>query len=278
MTTTLNPWRRLGLRAYTGSTWPVRTWLRQRLEARQRAPLVVLFYHRVAESHPNAWTIAPDEFERQVRWLRSRFELVSFAESLRRMREGNDRVAVHLTFDDGYAENCDRALPWLIEQGVPCTYFVTTRNVLEGEPFPHDRAAGAPLQPNTPEQLRELADAGIEVGAHTRTHADLGRTLDAAEWHAELDGAKQDLETLLGRPVRYFATPYGQPRQMTAELFRRAQAAGYEAVCSAHGGYNLPARSAPEAPVHVLRIHGDPEFERLANWLTLDPRKLKWSE
>ena len=51
---------------------------------------------------------------------------------------GEDAVAI--TFDDGYAENCRQAIPLLVRNQIPCTYFVTLENVLEGKPFAHDVA------------------------------------------------------------------------------------------------------------------------------------------
>ena len=67
--------------------------------------------------------------------------MVSLAEAQRRLASGrNDRPCVSITFDDGYADNCDQALPLLIRERIPCTYFVTTRNVIDGKPFPHDVA------------------------------------------------------------------------------------------------------------------------------------------
>src|SRR5208283_1899681 len=109
----------------------------------------------------------------QVGWLQRTFELISLEEVQRRLRSGiNDRPAVHITFDDGYADNCQTAIPWLIKERIPCTYFVTVQNVLEGRPFGHDLTCGADLAPNSLAEIRAMADAGIEIGAHTYSHAD----------------------------------------------------------------------------------------------------------
>ena len=77
---------------------------------------MVLFYHRVADTHPNQWTISTKLFERQMRWLRDRFDVISLREAQQRIRRGtNSRMAVSITFDDGYADNCDFAIPLLHE-------------------------------------------------------------------------------------------------------------------------------------------------------------------
>ena len=240
--------------------------------ARGQAPIMVLFYHRVADSQPNDWTIPTARFAEQIDWLAHQFDLISLAEVHRRLRAGrNVRPAVCITFDDGYADNCDFALPLLLEKQIPATYFVTLANVTTGVPFPHDLAAGAPLPPNTLDELRSLASDGVEIGAHTRMHADLGKITDREELVDELLTSRDELAAAIARPVRYFAFPYGQPQNMTEAAFALARQAGLAGVCSAYGGYNFPGGDA----FHLQRIHGDPETLRLKNWLSLDPRKAR---
>jgi peptidoglycan/xylan/chitin deacetylase (PgdA/CDA1 family) len=260
------------LTLYYHASLPLRAARNQRAAAAGRAPVMVLFYHRIADNRPNAWTCPLSTFERQVRWLKRHFDLVSLAEAQRRIREGhNTRPAVSVTFDDGYADNCRRALPLLISEQVPCTYFVSTRHVMTGEPFAHDVALGQPLAPNTIEQLHELADAGIEIGAHTRTHCNLGAVERPDVLDDEVVAAGRELAAAIGRPVRYFAFPFGQYANLNQAVFHTARAAGYEAVCSAYGGYNFPGDDA----FHLQRIHADDDLVRFKNWLTVDPRKLQ---
>jgi peptidoglycan/xylan/chitin deacetylase (PgdA/CDA1 family) len=176
---------------------------------------------------------------------------------------------VTITFDDGYAENCDRALPLLIEYEIPCTYFVSTHYVLDQQCFPHDIARGYRLLPNTVQQLRIMADSGIEIGAHTRTHADMGKIHDPRRIEEEVSRCGDELEQAIGRRVRYFAFPYGLQRNMTSAAFRAAREHGYEGVCSAYGDYNHPGDDG----FHIRRIHAD-SMSVLRNWATFDPRKI----
>lgn len=262
--------KRRALSLYYHATYPYRA-LRNRFDAaRGRAPLMILFYHRVADDRANAWTCPFDLFARQMRWLKSHFDMVSLAELQERMRRGvNRRAAVSITFDDGYADNCDRALPLLIEERIPCTYFVAASHIFQGIPFPHDVANGDRFAPNSLEQLRILADSGIEIGAHTRTHADLGRITDYDRAYDEIVTAGEELAHAVGQPIRYFAFPYGLHANLNPLAFRIARDAGYAGVCSAYGGYNYPGDDA----FHLQRIHGDDDMLRLKNWLTVDPRK-----
>ncbi|MAT71433.1 MAG: xylanase [Planctomycetaceae bacterium] len=259
------------LGAYYLASLPLRRRAEARRAANGAAPVLALFYHRVADEHPNDWTIPVEMFKQQIDWVRERYEIVSLADAQQRLARGtNHQPAVCVTFDDGYSENCDHALPWLIDEGVPVTYFVSTNHMLRGEPFPHDVEAGVPLPTNTAQQICELAESGIEIGAHTRSHADLGAVEDEQQLYEEIVGSKRDLEQLIGKPIRYFAFPFGLPENLSEAGFRMAFGAGYWGVCSAYGGYNLPG----EDPFHIQRIHGDPNWSQFRNWMTVDPRKL----
>src|SRR3989304_112621 len=267
----MNPLRDVLLNAYYLTTLRGR-----RRAAADRAtlgvePVSVLFYHRVADSCPNGWTMPTCTFAKQIRWLQERFDVVSLAEAQRRIESGhNTRPTVSITFDDGYAENLQFAVPLLLREQLPFTYFVSTNHVFGSRPFPHDVAAGVPLAPNSVSQLREMAAAGVEIGAHNRNHVHLG-VVSADGMQEEIVGAKHDLEQALEREVRYFAFPYVQPSDLSTAAFQIAYNAGYRGVASAYGGYNFPG----DDPFHLRRIHADCELVRLKNWLTIVPRKLR---
>mgnify|MGYP001252705454 CR=1 FL=1 len=235
-------------------------------------PVIALFYHRVADEHPTDWTISVERFQKQIRWIRERYEIVSLVDAQQRIARGHSsEPVVCITFDDGYADNMQAAIPWLIDQQVPFAYFVATEHVLTGKPFEHDKNVGLNLAPNTPQEIQELARAGVEIGAHTRSHADLGAIADESRLYDEIVGSKHDLELLIERPVRYFAFPFGLRENLSEAAFRIAFHAGFWGVCSAYGGYNLPG----DDPFHLQRIHGDPSWSQFCNWLTVDPRKLR---
>ncbi|MDA1053132.1 MAG: polysaccharide deacetylase family protein [Planctomycetota bacterium] len=274
MATILSPWKSGLLGAYYYATLPGRWWSNEQAARAGNAPVMVIYYHRVADHTPNCWTISNTQFRREIDWLDANFDLVSLDEAQRRVREGNTRATVSITFDDGYAENCDQALPLLVSRRIPCTYFVTSHHVLTGQSFPHDVAHGAPLRPNTIRQLSSLAASGIDIGAHTRTHPDLGKITDETRLYDEIAGGRDDLEQALGIEIRHFAFPYGLHNNLNAAAFRIAANAGFAGVCSAYGGYNFPGDDG----FHLQRIHADPEIVRLKNWLTVDPRKVRHTE
>ncbi len=256
--------------AYRWATWPYRRMALGRLRRAGKVPIAILYYHRVADQNPNPWTISQRAFQHQLNWLQRHFDIVSLGEAQSRIRSGfNDRPTVCITFDDGYADNSAFALPLMIKRGLPVTYFVTTKQAMTGAPFPHDVTQGHPLAPNAMETLRALADAGVEIGSHTRSHCDLARIDDADELFDEVVTATRELEREIGRPVRYFAIPFGMLENIHPQVFRLARDHGLAGVCTAFGGWN----EIGSDPFHLQRFHGDPEIAYLKNWLTLDPRK-----
>lgn len=266
------PMKELALWLYRFCTARRRQHLLARLRQSGQVPVAILFYHRVADDCPNAWSLPTADFARHLDWLQQHFDIVSLAEAQRRITSGScQRPTVSITFDDGYADNARFAIPELVRRNLTATYFVATEFVRTQRPFPHDVAAGQPLPPNTVDQLRAFAEQGIEIGAHTCRHVDLGRVAGTADIEEEIVGSAQQLEQWLDRPVRYFAFPYGLPANMTQAAVDVIAAHGFHGFCSAFGDWNWPGSGG----YHLRRIHADPGCQRLKNWLTLDPRKLQ---
>ncbi len=265
----MSSWKNNFIDAYRLATIPYRAIQMNRRRKAGRVPVLSLFYHRVADTEPNEWSISCAEFERQIDWLEQHFQIVDLEESQRRINSGsNESPTISITFDDGYAENCDFALPMLIERRIPVTYFVSTHFVVNQEPFPHDALAGAPLPVNSIESLRALDLSGVEIGAHARSHVDLGQVTDPDILFDEVIKASRDLEKLIGKKVRYFAFPFGRTENLNARVFRMLKEEGFLGVCSTLGGINEIGGDA----FHISRLHGDPNFSRMQNWLTFDPR------
>lgn len=251
-----------------------RSQLIEQLRQQSRMPIAVLFYHRVARvAYDNPWSISADDFQRHLDWLQENFRLVSLAEAQRRIRSvENDEWVVSITFDDGYSENADFAIPELLKRNIPVTYFVATDFVKSGLGFPHDIQRGTPRKPNSIEQLKEFSRLGVELGAHSKSHANLGAIYDSKELMEEIEGSIETLQRWLdSKPIRYFAFPYGRPEHMSQQAVDVLRDKGIQGFCSAYGALNWPGNEG----THLRRIHADPGMERLRNWLTLDPRKIQ---
>ena len=129
---------------------------RRRLAARFDGA-VVLIYHRVTPLEPDPFSMAmlPEQFDEQLRVIRSGYQPLTLAElaaALRRRRV--PRRGVVVTFDDGYADNLDVASPLLAAHGIPATIFVATAYVDGRREFWWDELERL---------LRHAADTGAEV-------------------------------------------------------------------------------------------------------------------
>lgn len=144
--------------------------------------------------------------------------------------EKSGRVAV-ITFDDGYVDTLEHALPVLNTFGFSATcYFVSGRF---GAYNDWDAAAlNVRKQLMTNDQIKAWKAAGMEVGAHSRNHPRLTSCTDA-ELQEELAGSKVDLEALTSAPVTQFCYPYGDLDARVAEAARNA---GYAAATTTQRG------------------------------------------
>lgn len=174
----------------------------------------VLMYHMISPPRPgarfNGMRVSPEQFGRQLAWLRRhQFTFATMAD-LAAGRAGER--AVVLTFDDGYEDNLLNALPLLREHGARATlYLVGDRQAdWSAKKKAHHASGELGREPKlTDPQVRELLDSGlIELGAHTLTHANLAK-LDADQKRAEIAGSKHELERKFGVPVLTFAYPFG---------------------------------------------------------------------
>jgi len=268
---------------------------RRRLRFAISPPPVILCYHRIfePETDPHLLAVSPDHFRQQLEVVKRIAHPLSLDElSLCLERGALPRRGVVVTFDDGYLDNLENALPILRAAQVPATIYIATGNVglncefwwddlerliLTREKLPRTvqltvegrscewnmgtdseidadwnvlaagarsarqqifcdlhtalRPVPAAQQREVLDQLRQLTGASqearpfyrcltgpeletlareplITLGAHTISHCDLNARTKA-EQQAEISGSKEQLEKIIGRPVKHFSYPYG---------------------------------------------------------------------
>ena len=195
-----------------------------------RLPPLALAYHGVADvplrRDPHRLFVRPRDLERHIRRLeRWGYRLVTFGELAARAASGGAAGNAALTFDDGLADNATAMRDVVERAGVPATVFVVS-GWLGGS---HPRAPWARLL--DADEVRALDEAGIEIGSHTSTHADLARAgHDAAL--GELARGKAELEAIVGHGVEVVAYPFGSA---SAEAMRACASAGFRAACRTSG-------------------------------------------
>lgn len=228
----------------------------RRLPSWDRGRVVVLCYHSI---HPTLWSAcaSPDLFEEHLRWLSSECDCVLFSEIHRRATSpSRGRPVVAVTFDDGYADNHEIAMPLLQKWKVPATFFVTSglidmdAAVVDRFRFLYEGRSADEWRPMTWSQVRELIDVGMEIGSHTYRHPNLA-LLPADQVRAELRRSKEQLEDRLGLEAATLAYPFGKPRRhVTPEVTRMAGEAGFRFAGSVlHRGVR-----AKDSPLQIPRF------------------------
>ncbi len=204
-----------------------------------RSTVPVLCYHQLrehtADDSPYARTMItpPAVFSAQLQALRDGGHTpVSGTALVDHLQFGTalpDR-AVLLTFDDGSATHATVGLPTLRQFGFPATFFPMTV-VLD--------------KPNwlSSDQLREMAAAGMTIGAHSWDHQRVDQ-LTGDQWTEQLDQPRQTLTEILGQPVDLLAYPHGMWDQ---EALPHVAAAGYRAA------FQLSDTQDPAQPLLTIR-------------------------
>jgi peptidoglycan/xylan/chitin deacetylase (PgdA/CDA1 family) len=207
----------------------------------------VLCYHGVGEvsaaDDPSGIFLSDELFARHLKVIcDAGYELLSVGDLWRSMdggRGANGHGAI--SFDDALVKTLRGAVPLLLERGIPCSVYVPSG--LMGRPHPDlhgELIAG-------PQEIRELAEAGVEIGAHSVDHVALTGLEEEAALE-QLRRSRATLEDLLGSAVTSMAYPFGALDERTKELAGRA---GYEVACACSGAGRWDPLSLPREPVHA---------------------------
>jgi len=166
----------------------------------------ILTYHSIDESG-SPISLSEQVFRSQIAWLaRSSVRVVSL-DDLMRLPAATDAVA--LTFDDGFVNFGDIAAPLLAEHGLPSTLFVVADAVGRTNRWPGRTERGVPELPLLGwDSIARLREQRVEIGAHTRTHANLARLTNDRLQDEVLGGADR-IRDAVGCAPTAFAYPYG---------------------------------------------------------------------
>jgi peptidoglycan/xylan/chitin deacetylase (PgdA/CDA1 family) len=188
----------------------------------------ILSYHSVSpyRHDPYQITVSPARFEQQIRSLRrSGLTGVSMRELLEVRGRGDGRRLVGLTFDDGYADFAEYVLPVLAHYGFSATVFVVAD--LLGRHNVWD-PAGPRKELLTADQVRQVADAGMEIGSHGLRHVLLPDVADA-DLVTEIATSRHILQQVSGQQVAGFCYPGGAVER---HIIEGVEHAGYDYACA----------------------------------------------
>lgn len=183
-----------------------------------------------ADKYRTDLSIAPEQFREQIAYLADNgFETVDFYDlslAITDKRELPEKPVI-ISVDDGYRDNYENAFPILQEYGLSATFFVVTQPIDDGnETY------------MTWEMVEEMADAGMRIEPHSKTHADL--TVHERDYVIyEILGSQETIAAHIGHTPRYFCYPGGRYDETTMAILSDLNFWG--AVTTASGswhGYN----------------------------------------
>jgi peptidoglycan/xylan/chitin deacetylase (PgdA/CDA1 family) len=184
----------------------------------------ILCYHSIDDTWESPLAVRGSDFTRQCAWLRRHRTIVDVSEAARVMdRNGRlPRGTVALTFDDGFADTYDRALPVLQQYQIPAMVFVVAETIRCGQnaDWVNDPPSTG-LRVLDRDQILEMADSGIAIGSHSLHHRTL-TDLSPDECLDDLRTSREILEDVLGGPVDHLAYPRGIHDAMVRTAAARA--------------------------------------------------------
>lgn len=204
-----------------------------RLDPNGETTLRVLMYHKVNDIPDNPTSVPVGLFDEQLAQAKdSGYEFVDLDAVLDHYVDGAPLPpgATLVTFDDGYRDIYENALPVLQKHGVPSVIFVPIAFMETTMPLPHEAhlVERGVLNPTLDWGLvRELDAGGVRVESHGIAHRPLAEMpLDEAV--REIAVSKLKLEERLGRPVRAYAYVKGSEAHFHPVHESLLQQAGYD--------------------------------------------------
>lgn len=212
----------------------------------------VLNYHRIDSGIRHSLVVPPEEFKKQMQYLHNEgYHSITLDELYDYVTKGTELPdkPVLITFDDGYIDNYQHAMPILKEYNMKATLFMISGSVGE------NRFVGL-------EQLKEMQANGIDIQSHTVNHKDL-RHMSLQQARDELVSSKAVLEDSMKHPVRYIAYPGGFTNK---DIDTIAEESGYRMAFNVKAGNVQPGQDLFNLPRQAVFFNDTP-FENF--WVRL---------
>ncbi|HAG10410.1 MAG TPA: polysaccharide deacetylase [Desulfotomaculum sp.] len=224
-------------------------------------------YHKVSpdpKSGGLGMRVTPARFNLQMQYLAKNgyhtVKLIELADFIKADKTLPPKSIV-ITFDDGYLDNYKYAFPVLKKYGFTATVFVVADYIGKTNDFD----AAKELQPVNQllgwNEINQMSDYGITIGAHTLNHVSL-TDITLPEARYEIENCKLVLEKQLGTSIEAFAYPYGHYNNQLEEIVKES---GYTIAVTTKQGWATP-ESDPYA-IKRIRIRGDYNLRKFINEL-----------
>lgn len=215
----------------------------------------ILMYHQIGVPPPRGArlrgsTVHPKRFETQMLWLkRLGYQGLSLSDLSPYIKGEKIGKVFGITFDDGYENVYENALPVLNKLGFSSTNFIVTDQI-NGENYWAQSTGSLPSKMMSKEQIRDWHTQGQEIGSHTTSHIYLAKS-SREEALYELQESKLILEEILQEEVPTFCYPYGNESLEARQWVREA---GYKMGVSTQRGLVRKKEDILALPrVNILR-------------------------
>jgi len=239
-------------------------------------PIPLLMYHSIStDAGPRfrKFTLAPELFAAHLDYVfENKYTPITVAQLAGSM-QGDQALLperpVVITFDDGFQDFYESALPALRKYSFPATLYIVT-GLVDGcttwlRPEGEDKRKMLAWS-----QIDEIDQAGIECGPHSHTHADLD-IVPAELAQREITLSKEVLEQRLGHAVTTFCYPYGHFDTRVREMVEQA---GYQAACAVRNAMShIDDHRFSLARITVSNRTTVPQLAALLNGKGLSPAK-----
>lgn len=195
------------------------------------------------------YSILQDDFIRHLELLKEKgFQTIRLSDILNKNVKDTNRNVI-ITFDDGYVDNYNYALPCLKKFGFKATFFVATAWIGKSGYLSWDN-------------LGEMASAGMEIGSHTANHLPLAE-LTPQEIKFEFESSKKTIKQQLGIDIYSLSFPHGSYNAQTIDI---ATSLYFEICCTSKWGYFTEKSSFMECErFSIQRNISLFQFDRLIN-------------
>jgi peptidoglycan/xylan/chitin deacetylase (PgdA/CDA1 family) len=201
------------------------------------------YYHWVLDDEQ-------DDFDRQLKYFARFGQFISIDDAVDAMQNpaGIGGRYFCVTFDDGFKNNLTNALPVLMNNNCPATFYVTTDYIGLDHSRDNERIQGfydlsrtypLPFEFLDWDDCRILHAAGMTIGSHTCGHYPL-MNLSAEQIEHEMRDSKLRIESELKAPCLHFCCPWGVPGVTfdPATVSAAASRIGYRSCATTTYGFN----------------------------------------
>src|ERR1035437_1259106 len=242
----------------------------------QPSVIPILLYHSlraVATDRYRRFSMDPGQFAEQMEHIAAGgFQTLTVSQLAAALADPTASMPERpllITFDDGFEEWHSVALPILTRLGLRSTAYIVTGRLGGRSRWLASLGEGDRLMLSEG-QVRDLDEAGVEIGAHGHRHIPLDE-FNFSDAVRDIDTSRVRLEEIVGHPVRTFAYPYGSH---TGRIKRYVETSGFESACAVKHALSHP--NDDRFALARAIVGSDVSMQRLDSWIRGEGLPISW--